>query len=99
MAQAVSKYEEKKNRTQISLYCPLKKDTEKSHYSAQYHTARNLTPRSMILRGTSEKLECLGENETKKENILTRWPVAQAGSNDEKSWGSKISLDCPFNRS
>ena len=23
--------------------------------------------------------------------------MAQAGSNDEKHWGSKISLDCPFN--
>ena len=22
--------------------------------------------------------------------------MGQAGSNDEKNWGSKISLDCPF---
>ena len=50
----------------------------------------------MILRGTSEKLEYLGENETKNENILTHWSKAQAGSNDDKNWGSKISLDCPF---
>ena len=40
--------------------------------------------------------EYLGENETKLENILTHWSVVQAGSNDEKNWGSKISLDCPF---
>ena len=38
----------------------------------------------------------LGENETKFENILTYWSVDQAGSNDEKNEGSKISLDCPF---
>ena len=24
--------------------------------------------------------------------------MGQAGSNDEKHWGSKISLDCPFKR-
>ena len=51
----------------------------------------------MIPRGDSEKYKYLGENETKNENILTRWSVAQASSNDEKNWGSKISLDCPFN--
>ena len=33
---------------------------------------------------------------TKNENILIHWSVAQAGSNDAKIWGSKISLDCPF---
>ena len=82
----------------------LKKDTENSHDSSQYDTARNLTLRNltlhrMILRGTSEKLEYLGENDTKKENIITHWSVAQAGSNDEKNWGSKISFDCPFNNS
>ena len=62
---------------------------EKSHDSTQYHTARNLTPRSMILPGTSDKYEYLGENETKNENILTHWSVAQAGSNDEKTGGRK----------
>ena len=67
---------------------------EKSHDSAQYDTARNLTLHSIILRGTSEKY--LGENENKKETILTNWSVAKAGSNYEKNWGSKISLDCPF---
>ena len=50
----------------------------------------------MILRGTSKKYEYLGENETKNKTILTHWSVGQAGSNDEKNWGSKISLDCPF---
>ena len=48
---------------------------------------RYLTPHSMILRETSEKLEYLGENKTKKENILTHWSVAQAGSNDKKKLG------------
>ena len=32
--------------------CPFKKDTKKSHDSVQYDTARNLTLRSIILRGT-----------------------------------------------
>ena len=50
----------------------------------------------MILRGTSKKFEYLGKNETKNETLLTHWSAAQAGSNDEKNWGSKISLDCPF---
>ena len=35
---------------------------------------------------------------TKIENVLTHWSVAQAGSNDEKKWRSKISLDCPFKK-
>ena len=59
-----------------------------------------LTQRSMILRWVSFlilNLEYLGENETKFENILTRWSVAQTSLNDEKNWVSKISLDCPFN--
>ena len=42
------------------------------------------------------KFEYLSENETKIENILTHWSVAQAGSNDGNNWGLKISLDCPF---
>ena len=50
----------------------------------------------MLLRGTSEKYEYLGENETKNQTVLTHWSVAQAGSNDEKNRRSKISLDCPF---
>ena len=43
-----------------------------------------------------QNYEYLGENETKNENVLTHWSVAQAGSNDNKTGGSKISLDCPF---
>ena len=49
VAKADSNYE--KNGSKISLDCPFKKDTEKSLDSAQYHTARNLTQRSMILSG------------------------------------------------
>ena len=64
--------------------------------SAQYHTVRRLTLRSMILRRDSEKFEYLSENETKIKNILTQWSVTQAGSNDDKNWRPKISLDCPF---
>ena len=89
-----SKYET--NRNKILFDCPFKKVTEKSLDSAQYDTAQNFIPRSMILRGTSKKFEYLGENETKNETILTHWSVAQAGSNYEKNWVSKISLDCPF---
>ena len=53
----------------------------------------------MIPQGVSILIlnfEYLRENETKYENILTRWSEAQAGSNYVKKWGSKISLDCPF---
>ena len=46
-----------------------------------------MIPRSMILCGTSENYEFLSENQIKKENILTHWSVAQAGSNDEKKLG------------
>ena len=41
----------------------------------------------MIQRGVSFfilNFEYLGENETKNENILTHWSVAQASSNEEK---------------
>ena len=43
----------------------------------------------MILHGvgifdTIVNFEYLRENETKFENILTHWSVAQAGSNDEE---------------
>ena len=48
-------------------------------------TPRNLTPRSIILRGDSKKFEYLGKNETKNETILNHWSVTQAGSNDEKN--------------
>ena len=40
-----------------------------------------MTPRSVILRGTLERYEYLGENETKNESILTHWSVAQASLN------------------
>ena len=94
MTKAESNFEE--NRSKILLDCPLNKDMEKSLDSAQYDTARNLTQRSIILRRTSKKFEYLGENETEFQTVLTHWSVAQAGSNDEKNWGSKISLDRPF---
>ena len=70
----------------LVLFLPIysKFSIEKTD-SVQYHTARN-----------SGKYEYLGENETKNETILTHWSVAQACSNDEKNWGSKISLDGPF---
>ena len=46
-----------------------------------------MTPPSMIQRRVSFfilNFEYLGENETKNENILTYWSVAQASLNDEK---------------
>ena len=52
----------------------------------------------MILRRVNlEKLEYLGENETKFENISTQYSVAKADSNYEKNC-SKILLDCPFKK-
>ena len=96
MTKAESNYE--KNRSKILLDCPLKKDTEKSLDSAQYHTARTLTQLSMILRGTSKKFEYLGENKTEFENILTHCSVAQAGSNDEKTGGRKSRWTVPLRK-
>ena len=42
------------------------------------------------------KYEYLGENETKNENILTRWSVTQAGSNYEKNGGPKSRWTVPL---
>ena len=50
----------------------------------------------MILCGTPEKYEYLGEN--KNQTILTHWSVAQADLNDENNRGLKILLDSPFKR-
>ena len=50
----------------------------------------------MILSEDSEKLEYLSENETKNENILNHWSVAQAGSNGEKTRGQKSRWTVPF---
>ena len=50
----------------------------------------------MILCGTPEKYEYLGEN--KNQTILTHWSVAQANLNDENNRGLKILLDSPFKR-
>ena len=47
----------------------------------------HMTPRSVILRGTLERYEYLGKNETKNESILTHWSVAQAGLNYIKIMG------------
>ena len=69
MAKADSNYE--KNCSKILLDSPFRQNTEKLLDSAQFHTAWNLIPRSIILRGTSVKYEYLSENETKNENILT----------------------------
>ena len=55
-----------------------------------------MTPRSIILCGTLEKQEYLGEKETKNKTILTHWLVAQAGSNDEKKWGQKSRWTAPL---
>ena len=42
------------------------------------------------------KYNYLGENETKNENILTRWSVTQAGSNYEKNGGPKYRWTVPL---
>ena len=57
-------------------------------YSAQSDTARS--------QFFQFKITNISENETKNENVLTHWSVAKAGSNDKKTGGSKILLDCPF---
>ena len=64
--------------------------------STQYDTARNLTPRSIILCRTPEKYKYLSKNETKNETILTHWSVAQAGSNDEENGGPKSRWTVPL---
>ena len=66
--------------------------------SAQYHTARNLTQRSIILRRTAQKnTNISAKNETKTKTVLTHQSVAQAGSNDEKNWGRKSRWTVPLN--
>ena len=44
------------------------------------------------------KFEYLSEIETEFENTFACLSGAQIGLNDEKNWGSKISLDCPFKK-
>ena len=65
------------------------------------HSATQIQKKDQIFSITNELttgiIVSLGENETKNEITLSHWSVAQAGSNDEKNWGSKISLDCPSN--
>ena len=56
----------------------------------------NYEKTDIILRGTSEKLEYLSENETKNENILTHWSVTQAGSNYEKNGSQKSRWTVPL---
>ena len=74
------------------------------HDSPVYDTPSSQSPlgNGMIPPGESLfltlKLEYLSEISTKIENILTNWSVTQTGSNEEKNWRVKISLDCPFNR-
>ena len=53
---------------------------------------------SMILRGDSKNSNISAKTKPKTKLFLPigQWSVAQAGSNDEKIWGSKISLDCSF---
>ena len=50
-------------------------------YSTQYHTALS----QYLELFSILNFEYLSENETKIENILTPWSVAQAGMNDEKN--------------
>ena len=75
----------------LSLKRSVQKFEDVAVDSTQYDTTQNLTLRSIILRGDSEKFEYLSEDETKNENILTHWSVAQAGSNDEKKTGGRKS--------
>ena len=80
------------------LTVPLKR-IQKSH----------LTRRSTILCRTwlravwyceelRKKLNISAKTTPKTKPLLTHWSVAQAGSNDEKNWKLKISLDCPFKK-
>ena len=57
------------------------------------------TPRGMMPRGVSVlamKIWITQQKLNQNRKFLTHWSVAQAGSNYEKNWSSKISLDCPF---
>ena len=58
-----------------------------------FHYCTNVLGLTFVLLN----FEYLSEKETKNQTILTHWSVAQAGSNDEKNWWLKISLDCPLN--
>ena len=91
MAKADSNYVKKKTIENL-IWRRFKKDTENLYDSTQYHTARNLTLRSIILRGTRlravsycgelrKNMNISGENETNNKTVLTHWSVAHAGSN------------------
>ena len=80
-------------------HCPFKALCK----SFKNGTAVRLTQRSIILQGDWLSAvwycgELFMKNLTKIENILTHWSVAQADSNDEQNWRSKISLECHLNR-
>ena len=73
------------------------------HFSVLHHCSRIKkffdspgydTPASQFF--SILKYEYLGENETKFENILTHWSVAQASSNDEKNGGPKSRWTVPL---
>ena len=55
-----------------------------------------LTRRGMIPWGDSEKYKYLCKNETKIENVLTCWLVAQVSSNDEKNGGQNSRWTVPL---
>ena len=60
------------------------------HFSFLHQCSRTkffLTPRGIFYA----KIQ-MSENQTKIENILTHWSVAQAGSNGEKNWRSNLTL-------
>ena len=50
----------------------------------------------MILRGVSFSILKFDSLDTKFENILTHWSVAQAGSSDEKNRGRKSRWTVPL---
>ena len=60
--------------------------------SAQYHTAGNLTLRSMTPRGTLEKFEYLGENEIKNKTILTHKSVMKKTGGRKSRWTVPLNI-------
>ena len=75
----------KKTGIKSFLTVPLKR-IQKSHFdSTQYQTAPNF-----------EKIQISQWKLNQKRNYFDPLVSGPSCSNDEKNWGSKISLDCPF---
>ena len=91
---------------QVKIFSIFDKNSPSStNFKFENMTPRGMIPRQVNLPGvwypgesvfSTLKFEYLSEISTKIEIFLTHRSVTHTGSNVEKYWRSKISLDCPF---